>query len=62
MREHIFIFEFKIDGTAVSALNQIKTHEYTKKYQLKGKPITLIGANFDSNTRQISEWEHEHEQ
>lgn len=50
----VFIFEFKIDSSAASALEQIKQQKYYKKYA--GKEITLIGANFDKETRSISEW------
>lgn len=57
--DHIFLFEFKLDRSAAEALQQIKTQRYYQKYRLKGKPLTLIGANFNPNTRQITEWEHE---
>ncbi len=57
--EHIFLFEFKLDKSAAAALQQIKDHDYTRKYRLSGKPMTLIGANFDSTQRKITEWQHE---
>jgi len=50
----VFIFEFKIDSTSRSAIEQIKQQRYYEKYA--GKKITLIGANFDSATRSISDW------
>jgi hypothetical protein len=50
----VFIFEFKIDSSAASALEQIKQQKYFEKYG--GKKITLIGANFDKGSRSISEW------
>ncbi len=59
LRNHIFLFEFKLNGGAQTALQQIKSHEYAQKYAHKGKPITLIGATFDTGKRQISEWAHE---
>lgn len=55
----IFIFEFKLDGSADEAMRQIKTRSYYQKYRLKGKPITLVGANFDSQKRGVSEWRRE---
>ena len=55
----VFIFEFKLDGTAVSALQQIKARQYFAAYKETGKPITLVGANFATDTRQISEWQIE---
>ncbi len=33
------------------------THEYAAKYQLQHKPVTLVGANFNSSQRQVSEWD-----
>lgn len=49
-----FIFEFKIDSTSASALAQIKQQKYYEKYG--DKKVVLIGANFDSQTRSISDW------
>ena len=55
----IYLFEFKLNKSAEAALNQIKETEYYQKYQLKGKPLTLIGANFDSSQRKVSEWQEQ---
>jgi hypothetical protein len=57
--DHIFIFEFKLDGSEEEALKHIKDKEYYQKYQLKGKPMTLIGANFASAQRQVVKWKEE---
>ncbi|MFN8490988.1 MAG: AAA family ATPase [Caldilineaceae bacterium] len=59
LAKHIFLFEFKLNGNAAEALQQIKAHAYAQKYQSKGKPLTLIGANFDSTKRKITEWQSE---
>ncbi len=59
LKSSIFLFEFKLDGSADEALSQIKTRSYYQKYRLKGKTITLVGANFDSQQRGVSEWRHE---
>jgi hypothetical protein len=56
LADQIFLFEFKLDKDAESALQQIKDNAYHQKYALKGKPITLVGANFDSNQRKITGW------
>lgn len=55
----IYLFEFKLNKSAEAALNQIKETEYYQKYQRKGKPLTLIGANFDSSQRKVSEWQEQ---
>ena len=57
--DHLFLFEFKLDGSAEEALQQIKDNHYDQKYQLTAKPITLIGANFDSTQRKVTDWKVE---
>lgn len=56
LEEHLFLFEFKLDSDAQTALKQIKDHEYYQKYALIGKPITLVGANFDSSKRKVTDY------
>lgn len=55
LTDHIFLFEFKLGKDAESALQQIKDSAYHQKYAMKGKPIILVGANFDSNQRKVTE-------
>jgi len=54
--DHIYLFEFKLDKSADEALTQIQEHRYYEKYQLRGKPITCVGANFNTTTRSVDEW------
>lgn len=56
LADHIYIFEFKVDRSAEEALAQIHAQEYARKYNLNTRPITLIGANFDSRERRITEF------
>ncbi|WP_218673793.1 ATP-binding protein, partial [Candidatus Entotheonella palauensis] len=56
LANHIFLFEFKLDGGVDDALQQIVDNAYAERYRAKGKPVTLIGANFDSRTRTIDGW------
>jgi hypothetical protein len=56
LADPIFIFEFKLGSTAATALQQTKDKVYAEKYRLHGKPITLVGANFDYKARKIAEW------
>ncbi|MDE6273279.1 MAG: PD-(D/E)XK nuclease domain-containing protein, partial [Muribaculaceae bacterium] len=51
----IFIIEFKIDSTAQAAMEQIEARKYWLPDRLSGKEIILIGANFDTKTRRLSE-------
>ncbi len=57
--DHVYIFEFKINQTAEIALEQIRDKEYFRKYQHSGRKIVLTGANFDTVSRQITEWKCE---
>ena len=57
--DHVYIFEFKINQTAEIALDQIRDKEYFRKYQHSGGKIILVGANFDTVSRQITEWKSE---
>lgn len=56
---YIYLFEFKLNKSATEALEQITDTEYYQKYRLKGKPLTLIGVNFDSGQRKVSEWKEQ---
>ena len=56
---HIFLIEFKLDKSAAEALQQIRTNNYFQKYQGRGVPLTLVGANFDSAQRKVTEWQAE---
>jgi hypothetical protein len=55
-RNHIYIFEFKMDQPAKVAIAQIKEKGYATPYLNEGKPITLIGINFSREARNIVEW------
>jgi hypothetical protein len=55
-RNSIFIFEFKLDKTKEEALEQIKKNKYYEKYQHDNKSICLIGANFNTSTRNLDGW------
>ncbi len=59
MSNRIFLFEFKLDGSEDEALEQIKQKGYYQKYQLRGKPLSLVGANFSSTQRQVVGWKLE---
>lgn len=52
----VYIFEFKIDSSAEEALKQINNEKYFEKYLDKEKKLILVGVNFDTRERNISEW------
>ena len=55
----IYIIEFKIDSSAEKAISQIRSSKYMDKFLMKNKPIILIGVNFDSDEKGISDWKVE---
>jgi hypothetical protein len=52
----IFVFEFKINQTGQNALDQILRRAYHTQFNLDKRQITLIGVNFDTQSRQITDW------
>ena len=56
---YIYIFEFKLDGTAAEALKQINDRGYARAYEADSRPICKIGAAFSSKTGTIEEWKVE---
>lgn len=53
----VFIFEFKLDGTADEALRQIEEKGYARPYAADKRPVRKIGVVFSSQTGTIEEWE-----
>lgn len=57
MVDYIYIFEFKLDGTAHEAMEQIEKMGYAKPYEADKRTVIRIGVNFSSATRTVEEWE-----
>lgn len=56
LSDHLYIFEFKLDGSAEAALAQIAAEDYAGKFGLDPRPLTFVGVNFDSQSRQVQAW------
>ena len=56
-KTHIYIFEFKLDKSAKIAISQINRKEYDLPFRSDGRKIVKIGVNFNSETRNISDWQ-----
>lgn len=57
MDDYVYIFEFKMDGTAREALEQIEQKGYAKPYLADSRKVICIGVNFSSSTRTVEDWE-----
>ena len=56
---YIYVFEFKLDGTAAEALQQIKDKGYARAYDADERKKILLGVSFSSKTGSTEEWEVE---
>ena len=54
--QFVYIFEFKLDGTAAGALQQIEDKGYAREYEADVRRVLRIGVNFSSETGTIKEW------
>lgn len=49
----IYIMEFKLNGTAEEALQQINDKHYALPFETDGRRLFKIGVNFSAETRNI---------
>ena len=57
--DYVYIFEFKLDGSAEQALQQIKDKGYAKPYLTDPRKLYQIGVNFSSETGTIEGFKYE---
>jgi len=52
----IYIFEFKVKGSAAQALAQIEQKDYAAQFATDSRPTVKVGVNFDIQTWTIEDW------
>ena len=57
--DYVYIFEFKIDQDAQTALKQINVKNYAGRFKMDGKRIIKVGVSFSSAEKNIVEWAEE---
>ena len=57
--DYVYIFEFKLDGSAEQALQQIKDKGYARPYLTDTRKLYQIGVNFSSETGTIEGFNYE---
>lgn len=53
----LYVIELKLDSSAGRAMAQIDLKDYAASFAQSGLPVTKVGVNFDSKTRNITDWE-----
>ena len=53
---HVYIFEFKLDGTADEALHQIEEKGYALPYLNDCRLLHRVGVSFSSETGTVDDW------
>ena len=57
--QFIYIFEFKLDGSASEALRQIEEKGYAREYATDSRKLYRIGCSFSSESGTIDDWKVE---
>ena len=58
-KDNIYIFEFKLDGSATEALQQINDKGYAQEYAADSRRLFKVGCVFSSQTGTVGEWKVE---
>jgi hypothetical protein len=53
---YVYIFEFKLHGSAEEALAQIEAKEYGMQWRGSGKRVFKVGVEFDFKAHNITRW------
>ena len=56
-KDYVYLFEFKLDGSAAEALHQIEERRYAEPYRDDPRQLFRIGVIFSSETMTVAEWE-----
>ena len=54
--QFIYVMEFKLDGTAEEALQQIEEKQYALPFASDSRRLFKVGVNFSNATRNIEKW------
>jgi hypothetical protein len=54
--DYVYVMEFKLDGTAEEALQQINDKGYARPFETSGRRLMKVGVNFSATTRNIDRW------
>ena len=55
-KDAVYVFEFKLNGSAEDALKQIDERGYLIPYVLDGRRLVKVGVNFSKETRNVERY------
>lgn len=54
--DYIYIFEFKLNGTAEDALQQMEEKGYAVPFNMDRRQIMKVGVEFSADIRNVKRW------
>jgi hypothetical protein len=54
--DYTYVMEFKLDGTAEEAMQQIEDKNYSQPFAADRRTLVKVAVNFSSATRNIERW------
>ena len=54
--DYVYVFEFKLNGTAEEALQQIDEKGYAEPFKADKRQVVKVGVEFCPETRNVKRW------
>ena len=54
--DYIYVFEFKLDGSAEQALQQIEERGYARPFDTDRRKVVRVGVEFSAEMRNVKRW------
>ena len=54
--DYVYVFEFKLNGTAEDALQQISEKGYADPFKADSRQVLKVGVEFSAETRNVKRW------
>ncbi len=54
--DYVYVFEFKLNGTAEEALQQINDKGYAEPFKTDARQVMKVGVEFSPETRNVKRW------
>lgn len=54
--DYVYVFEFKLDGTAEEAVRQINEKGYAEPFKSDNRKVLKVGVEFSAETRNVKRW------